>query len=183
MSRDPDREERRQQHRRGGEAGRRHNESEKRRSEGAKDGPIAHRDANVELGGIETRANEHPKNPNVNCLEGMECPKCGSFGPFTIEVTKSVIMHDDGSEDIGGDETWNDGAHCRNDECEHFGILEEFRCGSSITFPTDHDYIRQQIEDFDSDCKEREHTDSGHAWDLLYLIYKRLGGDMANLSD
>ena len=118
-------------------------------------------------------------NPNTNLLAGMECPKCGSFGPFTMEVTRAVIMHDDGSEDIGGDESWGDSAHCREADCEHIGTVAEFRI---IRFPTDADYIREQIEDFDGECNTREHTDTGSAWNLLRSIYRRLGGDVAKLS-
>lgn len=47
---------------------------------------------------------------------------------------------------------------------------------------TDAEYIRQQIEDFDSDCNSRQHTDTGDAWNLFHSIYRRLGGDVARLS-
>jgi hypothetical protein len=38
-------------------------------------------------------------NPNVNCLEGKQCPKCGSYGPFEVVVSMRVMLCDDGSGD------------------------------------------------------------------------------------
>ena len=37
--------------------------------------------------------------PNVNCLEGKRCPKCGSYGPFEVVVLMRVMLYDDGSGD------------------------------------------------------------------------------------
>lgn len=37
-------------------------------------------------------------NPNVNCLDGKCCPKCGSFGPFEVVVLTRVLLFDDGSD-------------------------------------------------------------------------------------
>jgi hypothetical protein len=38
------------------------------------------------------------KNPNTNCLEGLACPNCGSFGPFSIECTATFDVSDDGTD-------------------------------------------------------------------------------------
>ena len=37
-----------------------------------------------------------PAPRNTNCLEGIQCPECGSFGPFSIGTYSSAIVHDDG---------------------------------------------------------------------------------------
>jgi hypothetical protein len=42
---------------------------------------------------------EGQKNPNTNCLEGRRCPKCGSYGPFTVLTRQWVSIHDDGTDD------------------------------------------------------------------------------------
>jgi hypothetical protein len=42
---------------------------------------------------------EEKVNPNVNCLEGKQCPKCGSYGPFEIIVLMRVMLYDDGIGD------------------------------------------------------------------------------------
>ena len=47
-------------------------------------------------------------NPNINCLEGMQCPKCGSFGPFEIAALLTVRVTDDGSEVPPQDHDWHD---------------------------------------------------------------------------
>jgi hypothetical protein len=51
-------------------------------------------------------------NPNGNCLEGMRCPACGSYGPFHIEAECCVTVWDSGTEDYGGCE-WGNGSACR----------------------------------------------------------------------
>jgi hypothetical protein len=55
-------------------------------------------------------ASKTDTNPNVNCLEGKRCPNCGSYGPFEIVVSMSVLLHDngtdsaqDGTTEYGGD--------------------------------------------------------------------------------
>ncbi len=62
---------------------------------------------------------------NTNCLKGFRCPKCGSEGPFKIEATCLVLVHDDGIEDGEGYE-WDDSAWCACRECEHDGTVRDF---------------------------------------------------------
>ncbi len=38
-------------------------------------------------------------NPNSNCLDGKRCPRCGSYGPFEVEVSMRVLLYDSGSDD------------------------------------------------------------------------------------
>ena len=65
---------------------------------------------------------------NKNCLEGMQCPECGSEGPFRIRVNVEILMYDDGSTDSpNGDQEWDDGSWCSCDECEHTGKVKAFR--------------------------------------------------------
>jgi hypothetical protein len=66
-------------------------------------------------------------NPNVNCLEGKRCPRCGSFGPFELAVKMRVLMFDtgtdfpkDGSVDFDGD------TQAKCDCCEYAGRFEQF---------------------------------------------------------
>jgi len=44
-------------------------------------------------------AAQESKNPNENCLEGRRCPKCGSYGPFTVLTQQWVTLTDDGTDD------------------------------------------------------------------------------------
>lgn len=66
---------------------------------------------------------------NINALAGMRCPKCRSEGPFRIEVRKVLTMHDDGSEDEGGDEEWNNESYCKCCKCPNdwAGTVADFR--------------------------------------------------------
>lgn len=45
------------------------------------------------------RASENEVSPNVNCLGGKRCPKCGSYGPFEVVVSMRVLLYDSGSDD------------------------------------------------------------------------------------
>lgn len=66
------------------------------------------------------------ENPNTNCLEGMRCPNCGSYGPFHIDVTISVLVLDSGAYDEGGDYEWHGHTHCRCHGCNHDGTVATF---------------------------------------------------------
>jgi hypothetical protein len=44
-------------------------------------------------------AGEEKAGPNVNCLYGKRCPKCGSYGPFDVVVSVLVRLSDNGSDD------------------------------------------------------------------------------------
>lgn len=66
------------------------------------------------------------KTENANCLAGMKCPKCGSLEPFGIEVTMTVTMCDDGTDDYGNSE-WEDTSYCECRACCFHGIAGDFR--------------------------------------------------------
>ncbi len=55
-------------------------------------------------------------NPNENCLEGMRCPKCQSYGPFTIHGDALFEVHDDGSDEFE-ELSWEDNAVCKCKSC------------------------------------------------------------------
>ncbi len=64
---------------------------------------------------------------NTNCLEGIACPKCGADDAFFIKAAIEVLVHDDGTEDQGGDYIWDQDTHCRCAACDHHGRLSDFR--------------------------------------------------------
>ena len=63
---------------------------------------------------------------NTNCLEGMKCPKCGSLGSYTIGVTATVRVSDNGTDECGNIE-WTDDSFCECDDCGHCGIVKDFK--------------------------------------------------------
>jgi len=65
-------------------------------------------------------------NPNENCLEGMVCPKCGSYGPFRIEISTIVIHGDDGVIDDPNDKHWDGHSFCGCCDCPYTGSVEDF---------------------------------------------------------
>lgn len=65
-------------------------------------------------------------NPNTNCLEGMKCPECGSYGPFDIVGTSLFSVHDDGT-DGHGDVEWDDESLTMCPTCNKVGKLQDFR--------------------------------------------------------
>jgi len=68
--------------------------------------------------------------PNTNCLEGMNCPKCGANEPFGIEISTTAIMFDQGNEYIS-DIYWDGESHCTCQSCQFDGRVKDFTVGSS----------------------------------------------------
>lgn len=67
-------------------------------------------------------------NPNTNCLAGMACPGCKSFGPFIIVVTTPATVTDEGIEEYGhGHVDWDDKSNCHCVECDHNATVADFR--------------------------------------------------------
>ena len=66
---------------------------------------------------------------NTNCLEGIECPKCGNDSRFYVGVRTRAEVTDDGAETFG-DMIWDDTSYAECPECEHFGTLGEFQIGA-----------------------------------------------------
>jgi len=66
------------------------------------------------------------ENPNTNCLEGMQCPECESYGPFVIGALAFFTHYDEGSDDCG-DLEWDGDSYCRCDDCGHEAQVIHFR--------------------------------------------------------
>jgi hypothetical protein len=63
---------------------------------------------------------------NVNILEGMRCPQCGSEGPFRIRAEVLVLIDDDGTlDDLSGSD-WEDDSLCECDACDHSGTVKDY---------------------------------------------------------
>lgn len=67
-------------------------------------------------------------NPNTNILEGMSCPKCGSYGPFEIAVLVTARVSDDESAIPPQDHDWDDASpmKCLEPDCEFTGQAINF---------------------------------------------------------
>jgi hypothetical protein len=65
------------------------------------------------------------KNPNTNCLKGLACPKCGSFGPFSIDCQAYFDVSDDGT-DNARDVRWNKKSQTVCQACDFTAKLEAF---------------------------------------------------------
>lgn len=64
-------------------------------------------------------------NPNHNCLDGMRCPECGSYGPVNIVAECIAEIFDSGVErtwDFG----WSDQSVCTCSICGHHGQVKNF---------------------------------------------------------
>jgi len=68
-------------------------------------------------------------NPNDNCLEGWQCHKCKSYGPFYISAVSRVLvlMSDEGTVESRTEDTdWEDDYYARCVECNHAATVEYF---------------------------------------------------------
>ena len=63
--------------------------------------------------------------PNENCLEGMQCPKCGSEYPFRIRAVAWALGFDDGIEETHG-HSWNCGSACLCGDCDYKATVSDF---------------------------------------------------------
>ena len=82
---------------------------------------------------------------NTNCLEGMRCPRCGSYEPFTIYgVTGNAVVYDDGTEEVVGIE-WKEDTECKCGRCEFDGLVREFKA----MWPYRCDNCAAEYHDFD----------------------------------
>lgn len=74
----------------------------------------------------------HEDSPNTNCLDGWQCPECKSWGPFRVEATVSVILHDDGTEDDpdNGDTNYDSDNFAACIECDYEATVGDFQKGA-----------------------------------------------------
>jgi hypothetical protein len=73
---------------------------------------------------------------NTNCLEGIQCPRCGQEDRFHITAVITCDVTDEGSDPFG-DHYWDDESFTRCPECDFQGALKAFQSSppSSITPP------------------------------------------------
>ena len=64
---------------------------------------------------------------NINCLSEMQCPQCGSFEPFLIEVTTMMKVYDNGTDTDYGDTELEDTSRCHCWKCGFSGTVADFR--------------------------------------------------------
>ena len=70
-----------------------------------------------------------PKQSSPNNLRDafeLGCPACGQTDQLQIVITALARLTPEGS-DPEGDHEWDDGSYCRCPECDHDGIVEDFR--------------------------------------------------------
>ena len=63
---------------------------------------------------------------NENCLAGMRCPSCDSYGPLGIAVDVVMLVTDEGTTDQIGDQFWDDDSYCECRECLKVGTVKDF---------------------------------------------------------
>ena len=68
---------------------------------------------------------------NTNCLEGMQCPKCQSLEPFIITAMVSVLVYDEGTEDLMDGYEWEDSAACECEKCNYRATQKDFANGGA----------------------------------------------------
>jgi hypothetical protein len=68
-------------------------------------------------------------NPNRNCLDGIACPRCLDFGPFSIFAIQAgmVRVSDVGTDFIDGNIEWEATSRCECLACGHAATVGEFR--------------------------------------------------------
>jgi hypothetical protein len=67
--------------------------------------------------------------PNTNDVEGWQCPDCQSWGPFTVDVTRRVMLSEDGTpflEDNGVTD-YDDQAFGMCHDCQRQAPVASFR--------------------------------------------------------
>lgn len=62
---------------------------------------------------------------NNNCLSGLRCPNCGSYGPYRIAITTLATVTDDGTDEYEGAE-WEDDSYCGCISCLHDAKIKDF---------------------------------------------------------
>jgi hypothetical protein len=98
---------------------------------------------------------------NSNVLEGYECPKCKSQGPFRVGITVHGVAYvcDDGWEELRSEETeFHLGRPARCLDCCHEGLFSAFAAAGAT-------------------------RDGLLTGDALLLAYERVSGNTVHVSD
>jgi hypothetical protein len=56
----------------------------------------------------------------------MKCPRCGSEGPFGIEISAVYLVSDEGVIEQIGDNEWTPQSYCECRGCYFSGNVEDF---------------------------------------------------------
>lgn len=67
---------------------------------------------------------------NTNCLEGLQCPTCKSYGPFWIRGSADIRMTDGGSEECTYPD-WDQLDTCRCETCGFAAAVADFNAEQS----------------------------------------------------
>lgn len=112
------------------------------------------------------------KNPNSNCLEGFECPACGSYGPFYIRatVTGETLVCDDGTEGVMGDVEWDDNSACRCADCGHPGTVREFMGKPAPEFDAFQQIVANTYDNGEHECHTPDDIDTCGDSLLMFLM-------------
>lgn len=108
---------------------------------------------------------EEEENPNEGVLEGMKCPKCGSFGPFQIEITTVMIVNDEGVDEQCGDNEWNDESYCQCLDCDNSGTVATFSGEEAKPVKPSPEEINQELLKALKDADERLSYLMPERWD------------------
>jgi len=100
--------------------------------------------------------------PNENCLKGMKCPECGSFGPYKIASSCWAVWTDEGTENYTELE-FGDEDRCICLDCKNNGTVKVFEdagdygevetlccCGCGKDVPVEEAHLHQG--DYFGDC-------------------------------
>lgn len=85
------------------------------------------------------------ENPNTNCLKGMACPKCGSFGPFAIDCASLFDVSDEGT-DLARDVRWDGESVTICQDCDFTGKVKDFMADKSLDKPSLADAITKLLD-------------------------------------
>lgn len=112
------------------------------------------------------------KNPNSNCLDGFECPACGSYGPFYIRatVTGETLVSDDGTEGVMGDVEWDDNSACRCADCGHPGTVREFMGKPAPEFDAFQQIVANTYDNGEHECHTPDDIDTCGDSLLMFLM-------------
>lgn len=115
---------------------------------------------------------EDRENPNKNCLEGFECPACGSYGPFRIFATGSdeILVTDDGTEIVVGSVEWHDNSSCRCADCGHGGEVREFMGKPVPEFNAFQQIVDNTYEGGEHSCKSPDMINTCGDGLLMFLM-------------
>lgn len=73
--------------------------------------------------------------PGTNCLEGWQCHKCKSYGPFWISavIQAMVLMSDEGTLEEDRENTdWEEDSYARCAACSHAATVEYFTSDRTV---------------------------------------------------